>query len=124
MKIYIAGKYTGLKHEDACAKFDHTEQQLLAAGIAPADIVNPMKIGIPKDMPWTDAINICLHHLKRCDAIFIQNDWRDSFGARREITRAMEMKLQVYYEETGDMQQLAMEYQKEQAKFQPFTTWL
>lgn len=121
MKIYIAGKYTGLGHANAVAKFNHTEQQLIAAGISPFDIVNPMKLGIAEDELWSTAIEICLHHLKRCDAIFIQLDWRESFGARREITEAMMLDMPLYFEDSDDLKRLVKDYLTETGCLQTFT---
>ena len=106
MKIYIAGKVTGLRHSDAVNKFERTETALIDAGIAPSDIVNPMKLGIPEGINWIDAMHICIKHLRQCTAIYVQNDWRDSFGARREITIAEELKLDIFHESRNDIEML------------------
>lgn len=106
MKIYIAGKVTGLSWQQARAKFAITEQKLIDAGLTRRQIVNPMELGIPPETDWHEAMQHCLKNLRKCTAIFIQNDWRDSFGARREITLAQELRLDLYYEEQNDFEML------------------
>jgi hypothetical protein len=106
MKIYIAGKVTGLIHADAVSKFARSETALIDAGISPTDIVNPMKLGIPEGINWIDAMHICIKQLRECTAIYVQKDWRDSFGARREVTIAEELKLDIFYESRNDIEML------------------
>ncbi len=106
MKIYIAGKYTGLLHHEAVAKFAATKRKLTDAGIAEKDILNPMEFGINQETDWHCAMDVCLEKLGTCTAIYIQRDWRDSFGARREINRACELHLDMYWEEQNDIAML------------------
>lgn len=39
-----------------------------------------------------------LEILKRCDAIYMLNNWQDSVGAKLELTKAQEVGLEIYYE--------------------------
>jgi hypothetical protein len=103
MKIYIAGKVTGIPIESAREKFARSEQQLINAGVSPGQIVNPMKLGISEDDAWHCAMEICKSHLEKCTAIYVQNDWRDSFGARQELTMAQRLRLDTFFEEMNDM---------------------
>jgi hypothetical protein len=107
MKIYIAGKYTGLPHNEAAAKFAETERQLITAGFDKNDIVNPMKLGIHPETDWHEAMAICISKLSECKAIYIQRDWRESFGARKEITIAAQQRMDTYWEEQGDISLIA-----------------
>jgi len=103
MRIYIAGKYTGLPRLYAVAKFNATEQQLIEAGIPAESIVNPVKL-VPPNTEWKDCMdNYCLPTVKECTAIFMQYDWTDSPGARLELTEAMRLKLDVFFEASNDM---------------------
>ena len=88
MKIYIIGKYSGLDHQVAVDKFAETERQLIQAGISPENIVNPMKLGLHKNTPWDEAMKVCVKEMNKCNAAFIQKDWKTSLGARKEITIA------------------------------------
>lgn len=121
MRIYIAGKYTGLKHADAVAKFAHTKKQLMAAGIAENHIVNPMELGIAQDEQYELALEICLHHLGRCNAVLMQYDWRESNGAIREYNRANELGLPVFDENQEGILAVSAWYGASQAINQVFT---
>jgi hypothetical protein len=105
MKIYIAGKYSGLPHHAAIEKFAATEQQLITAGFQPKQIINPTKF-VAEGTPWIDAMQICFKLLRTCDAIYIQRDWRDSFGAKQEITEAQRLRLEQCWEEMGDIEMI------------------
>lgn len=106
MKIYIVGKYTGLEHQVAFDKFAETERQLIEAGVAKEKIVNPLKLGIHPDTQWKDAMDVCLKELKKCNAVFIQKDWKSSFGARKEITIADINKFNLYWEDRNDIKRI------------------
>lgn len=107
MKIYICGKVTGLPHQQAVEKFAESERRLLDAGIAPENIVNPMSFGIPQSADWHTAREICIPQLEQCSAILIQRDWRDSFGSKKEITRAQELRFILFFEESNDYNHIA-----------------
>jgi hypothetical protein len=107
MKIYIAGKVTGIPIEAAREKFAHSEEQLINAGIRPQDIVNPMKLGISTEETWHCAMEICKAQVERCTAMYVQYDWRESFGARQEITLAQKLRLDMYWEEMNDVKMIA-----------------
>ena len=112
MKIYIAGKVTGMPIEAARDKFARSEQQLIDAGIDPKNIINPMKLGISEDDTWHCAMEICKSYLATCTAIYVQYDWRDSFGARQELTMAQRLRLDTYFEEMKDINQIKTETKK------------
>lgn len=117
-KIYIAGKYTGLKHADAVCKFAYTKTQLVAAGFAAIHIVVPTEL-VPEGTQYELAMEICISHMQRCGAVFMQYDWRESDGAKREHERAKELGKPIFeetecgifcaakwYEAQADMRQL------------------
>lgn len=110
MKIYICGKITGLPIEQAREKFTKSKQVLLKAGVPGKDIVDPMTFGIKETDDWHYAMNICLARLDKCDAMWIQKDWRDSFGARREITYGMAYNMELFFEETNDLALIRRQY--------------
>lgn len=95
MKIYIAGKITGLPKAEYTAKFLQAELALRAAGMKP---VNPCNLGIPDDMPSSEALELCKPHFDQCEAVFFLRDWRDSFGAIIEHSWATHQGLKIYYE--------------------------
>ena len=96
-RIYISGKITGLTYEEAKAKFNNTEIYLLAQGWK--DIANPLKCKIFKrNDAWEWQMGSCLMMLMRCEAIYMQNDWKDSKGARIEHAVAKEMEIEIIYQ--------------------------
>ena len=102
MKIYIAGKVTGLNWHDAQTKFAISKQKLLDAGFYHSEIVNPMELGIPPETEWKEAMEVCLKNLEQCTAIYVQKDWRDSYGTRREMERAEKLKMERFFETEGE----------------------
>jgi hypothetical protein len=101
MKIYIAGKISGLPNAEYTAKFLKAELALRAAGWQP---VNPCNFNIPDHTPSTEALQICLPELEKCQAIYMLSDWRDSLGAIIEHSTALHNGMDVYYEESHCMQ--------------------
>lgn len=98
MKIYIAGKITGLTKEQYTSKFRAAEIDLTAAGhIA----VNPCKFGIPDNATSETALLVCLPRLIDCDAIYLLPDWQHSPGAVIERQFAIDNGIEVIY---ADMQ--------------------
>ena len=105
MKIYIAGKVTGLLYHEAVIKFAFTEQQLIAAGIDAANIINPIS-HVPEGTEWPEAMEICLPLLRTCTAIFIQRDWFTSDGTRIEIDKAREQNMDLFWEQTNGIKKI------------------
>lgn len=96
MKIYIAGKISGLLKEEYTAKFNKAEKQLRGAGWEP---VNPCKLGIPDNTTTEQAMPKCIKAMEKCRAIYMLEDWRDSLGAIVEHSTAKHNLMDVYYEE-------------------------
>ena len=95
MKIYISGKITGLKPEEYMPLFEEAESNLKVAGFN--NIVNPTKLSIDPTEDWKTAMDVCMPALEDCDTIYMLENWKDSFGARRELTRAMEKRYRVVF---------------------------
>lgn len=99
MKIYISGKITGLSPDEYLPLFEEAESDLRIAGFD--NIVNPTKLGIDPGEDWKTAMDVCMPALEDCDAIYMLENWKDSFGARRELTRAMEKRFRVVFAPDG-----------------------
>jgi hypothetical protein len=102
-KIYITGKYSGIEHHLAVAKFEKVAQQLFQAGFTPENIINPTLI-VPEGSLWEDAMKICIPLLSNCKGIYIQRDWHDSFGSKHIIKHAQQLHLQMFWEEMNDIE--------------------
>jgi hypothetical protein len=96
MKIYIAGKISGLLKEEYLPKFEKAETELRAAGWEP---VNPCKLGIPDHATTEQALPVCIKELEKCQAVYMLSDWRDSLGAIVEHSTAKHLRKDVFYEE-------------------------
>lgn len=107
MKIYISGRITGTQPDEYMPKFQAAEQALIEAGVSPSEIVNPTKLGIPVDGSWSVAKDRCLEALKPCTAIYMLRDWRESIGARHELTEAGYQRKDVYFEAHNDIQMIS-----------------
>jgi hypothetical protein len=91
MKIYISGKVTGVKHPEW--KFAKTEKYLQSLG---HEVLNPVEL-CRNDLPWKEAMIICLEELKKCNAIYVQPDWEKSRGAKIEISCAEKYGFEIIY---------------------------
>lgn len=84
-KIYLAGKVTGMKWEEAYMNFYTAEMQNRHAGLT----VNPMRI-CSKFWSWYRCMFVCLYHLiLNCDRIHLQENWKQSRGAKIEVVIAI-----------------------------------
>lgn len=96
-RIYISGQITGLSKRRWYKNFEKVERRLLAAGY---DVINPAKNMM--NLTYDEYMAIDLMLLERCDAIYMLDNWRTSKGARKELTRARELNLEVLYENPYD----------------------
>lgn len=95
MKIYIAGKITGLEYETAYNNFEFAEVHLEHLGHEP---VNPMKkVSEQAGLSWTDYMKEDIPLLLACDAIYLLRGWQLSKGARLERHIALELGMEVMY---------------------------
>ena len=95
MKIYIAGKITGLDEDVAFAEFEAAEGLIASLGHEP---LNPMKLvdqslGREYEEYLLDALRIVLID---ATAVYFLPNWMDSFGARIEHAIATERLMPIY----------------------------
>ena len=84
MRVYIAGRVTGLNYEQVTRKFAAAESLLRASNYNP---VNPLRHVNSKAKP-SEAMKICVPLLLDCDAILLLSDWAFSEGAQIEAQLA------------------------------------
>ncbi len=88
LRVYIAGKVTGLDYQQTFDKFARIEQTIRELG---HETVNPMRLVGKHIKDWQQAMKICLPEMLTCDAIYLIHDWSDSRGARLEYLMANEL---------------------------------
>lgn len=81
--IYIAGKMKG-KADYGRADFNEAEKRLTEQGYI---VLNPASL--PVGLPEKAYMPICLAMLDAADAIYMLEDWKDSFGANLEFDYAV-----------------------------------
>jgi hypothetical protein len=99
MKLYIAGKITGLHPSIAADWFEKAGRYLEGLG---HEALDPMKLvdqaeGRCYEDYLLEALEIVLC---RADALYMLPNWRDSLGARIEHAIAVEKGMPIFYAES------------------------
>lgn len=92
MKIYITGKITG--DPDYKKKFHYAEKCLKSMGHA---CMNPAWIEPYQEFTWLDYMQITHEMQKKCDAVLMLADWKDSKGAMKEFEYAKALHQNIYF---------------------------
>lgn len=99
--LFVSGAYTG-DVEKNIAKAEEVSIGLIRAGF---HVVTPHKNiagyekyedGTLNKRTWMD---MCFNILKRCDAVYVMDNWKNSEGAKEEIAYAEKLGMIVLYEE-------------------------
>lgn len=77
MKVYVAGKITGLRNYKAL--FKEAEKHLILNGHR---VMNPSVL--PNGFEHDEYMRICYSMIDVCDAIYFLKNWKDSKGALME----------------------------------------
>ena len=99
-KCYISGKITGLPNEVATQNFREASLHARFLGYEP---VNPMNIVPDTDEPKSEKDKWCwfmradLKEMMDCDAILMQENWKDSQGAIVEHNLAKDLGFIIMY---------------------------
>lgn len=91
MRIYIAGKATGLPTGDVFIKFGAAEHWLKQIGY---EVVNPTRL-VSRNWSWQRCMRVCITELMKCDAICMLPDWIDSKGAQTEWALACHLGMRI-----------------------------
>ena len=97
LKIYIAGKVTGLPQQEVIIKFVEAQANVTALGL---EAVNPLEVVGDWNTPWEDAMKLCIKALMDCDAIVALDDYKDSEGANVELVLAKRLGILIFTELT------------------------
>lgn len=99
-KVYISGAISQYSKEEVEEKFNMAEKVLSAAGY---HVVNPIKLKHEHDGSWQSFMKEDIKALMECDIIWMLRCWKNSEGAKIERRLAMELKIEVRYEEGGEV---------------------
>lgn len=98
-KVYISGKMRGLDPEKFAPIFEKARRFLESKGY---EVVNPVDFEEEKMKTcecWADFIIFDLPILKTCNAIYMLQNWQDSWGAKVEFDFANGHGLEILYQE-------------------------
>ncbi|ADY51541.1 hypothetical protein Pedsa_0969 [Pseudopedobacter saltans DSM 12145] len=87
---YIAGKVTGLPHEEVQMNFFKAEIKLERNN----QVINPARIVHP-ECDWKEAMKICVSLLPKADLVVTLPNWKDSPGASWEVSIAGQLGIPV-----------------------------
>ena len=96
MKVYVAGKVTGLPESEVLRKFDRSVATLKKDGHT---VMSPAVLVLNEGFGHGDYMHICYAMIDVCDAVYMQKDWQDSEGARMEREYAAAHKKRIIYED-------------------------
>ena len=96
-KCYNSGKITGLPYLVAYNNFRFADREIESRGYKP---VNPLaERWLSPSAPWILHMIVDIWHLLWCDAVYFQNNWEQSKGARIEFRVALHLNKELIYEE-------------------------
>lgn len=90
IRVYIAGKVSGLQYNEVFNKFLSWQQCLEAMGF---EVINPTNIVRMIHTPWDVAMRLCVAELAKCDAVYFLPCWQDSPGAIIEHSIAVNLNV-------------------------------
>ena len=96
MKIYVAGKITGLERSEVEMKFSKAKVKLIKDGHS---VFIPTVLPVYEDVPHEDYLHICYSMIDVCDAVYILDNWQNSIGARKELQYASDWGKEIIYED-------------------------
>lgn len=101
MKIYIAGKITGLPRNEVDAKFEEAKERLVAQGHS---VFVPTILPEYSDVSHEDYLHIDFAMIDVCDAIYMLADWQKSIGARKELQYAADWRKEIIYQDKATIE--------------------
>lgn len=96
MKIYIAGKISGLDRQTVLEKFATADIALEKQGHS---CFVPCVLPNYPDVPHEDYLHICYAMIDICEAVYMLSDWQQSIGARKELQYAADHQKEILYED-------------------------
>lgn len=95
MKVYIAGKITGLSRRKVLKKFKKAARKLKKEGNS---VFIPTILPVYDNVSHAEYLHICYSIIDICDVVYFLNDWEQSEGAKLEHSYALNTGKAVAYE--------------------------
>lgn len=96
MKVYIAGKVSGLSDREVFDKFYRAGERLKKDGHT---VMSPAVLLLNRGFEHPEYMHVCFAMIDVCDAVYMQKGWQDSKGAKMELEYAMKNRKVVLHEE-------------------------
>lgn len=96
MKVYIAGKVSGLEPSVFHYKFDKCRDDIRKHLLGGTEIIVPTDL-CDDDWGWEKCMEVCLETLKTCDLMVVMDDWQTSKGATKEVETAMDHNIPIWF---------------------------
>lgn len=102
-KIYLAGKITGIPHEQAAIKFAKKQQELEEQG---NQVMNPIECVAHRSehfnngepiTDWATCMKMLIPILLQCDELYLLPCWNNSRGAILERDIAQRLQIHIVY---------------------------
>jgi len=103
MKCYIAGKIGNLPIDVYTKLFEAAEQKVKSMGMCP---VSPLRLPHLHDKKWNSFMREDLVAMLKCDSVYALANWKDSPGAKIEISIAMKLGMNLFFENESDLEKL------------------
>ena len=100
MKLYISGRISGLPLQYAQDRFNFgIKDAIIDTKATKEQCVNPFNIKPFFGFKiWLCYMIADLYQLRKCDAIYMLNNWKQSRGAKIEITVAILWGKEIYFQ--------------------------
>ena len=96
MKVYIAGKITGVEREITLKKFENARAKLTREGHS---VLVPTVLPVLEELTHEDYMHVCFAMIDVCDAVYFLPDWYASKGAIKELAYAKKHNKKIIFKE-------------------------
>lgn len=99
MKVFVAGKISGISKAKVLTKFKKAKKKLLKQNhevLIPTILPSEKEL---KSFTHEDYLHICQGMIDVCDAVYMLKDWQSSTEAREERSYALEWRKVILYED-------------------------
>ena len=98
--MYLSGGMSGIKDLNY-PEFNRVAKILRAAG---HEVFNPAEIvidttGMTEFGRYEAYMDVCIKGIEKCDTIYLLKGWNNSKGAKRELVKAIKLRLKIILQE-------------------------